>query len=319
MPSTPFFSVIIPLYNKEIYISGAINSLLAQTFSDFEIILINDGSTDFGFEIAKKKLSNQKNTTLLSQENQGLSAARNNAIGKSRGQYIALLDADDEWLPHHLEQLYALINEYPNAGLYSTGYSLKKSEHIFHRAKFNDLPKNFRGIVPNFFKHSLQNCVAWVGAVCFPRKVFDDVDGFDPEIYSEQDTDLYIKIALIYDVALDDTSFSAISNRTQDDNMSSFSNKKHIPKLLYTYKNEELKDKHLKKYMDYNRFSTIIYFKLSSNQKLAQKLMEDMDFNSLNFMQRILLKLPNIVIKLLFFIKTKLKLNALKVFKPNET
>ncbi|MCL6296544.1 glycosyltransferase family 2 protein [Jejuia spongiicola] len=311
---TPFFSIIIPLYNKEKYIQKTLKTVINQTFNDFEIIIINDGSTDNSINEVKK--IDDSRIKVFNQQNQGLSWARNNGIEKSVGRYIALIDADDFWLPHHLNQLFHLIKQYPKAGLYSTGYTLQKSKHIVHRAKFNNLPENFKGIVPNFFKCSLQNCIAWVGSICIPKNVFNDIGNFDPEIFSEQDTDLYIRIALKYEVALDDSSVSAIYNRTMDDNMSNFSQKKTIPKLLYTYKNIESTDYYLKKYLDLNRFSTLIFFKLSSNKELEKILIKDIDLNNLNKLQRILIYLPNNIVRFLFNIKTKFKLNPLFIFKP---
>lgn len=310
----PFFSVIIPLYNKEKHIKSTLETVINQTYKDFEVVIINDGSTDNSLKEVEK--INDSRILIFNQRNQGLSIARNNGIEKANGNHIAFIDADDFWLNHHLEQLHKLINMFPHAGLYSTGYTLQKSKTIFHRAKFNDLPDNFVGIVPNFFKHSLQSCIAWVASVSIPKKVFNDIGDFDPEIYSEQDTDLYIRIALKYDVVLDNSSASAIYNRTMDNNMSNYSNKKVIPKLLFSYKKIEAKNPDLKRYLDYNRFSTLIFFKMSSNKEQVDKLLKDIDIKNLSKIQQILVKLPSIIVKILFYIKTKLKLNPLIVFKP---
>lgn len=310
----PFFSVIIPLYNKQNYIEETLRSVLKQSFKDFEVIIINDGSTDNSLNKVEK--IKDARIKIFSQSNQGLSAARNAAIKEAKADYIALIDADDYWFSHHLEQLYNLIIQYPHSGMYSTGYTLKKSKTVFHRAKFYDLPENFIGIVPNFFKNSLQNCITWIGAVCIPKKIFNDVGLFDSEIFSEQDTDLYIRIALKYDIALDDSSVSSVYNRTLDDNLYHFSQKKKISKLLYSYKSKEANNSDLKKYLDYNRFSNVIFFKLSSNKKLANKLIRDIDLNNLNHIQRLLIKLPNSIVQHLYFIKNKFNLKALFVFKP---
>ncbi|WOD42905.1 glycosyltransferase family 2 protein [Hwangdonia lutea] len=309
----PFFSVITPLYNKEAFIKNTLKSVLNQTFKDFEVIVVNDGSTDKSLQQAE--LINDDRITILTIPNSGLSIARNTGIKNAKANHIAFIDADDFWLEHHLEQLHNLIHRYPNMGMYCTGYTLKKTDSIFHRATFNGLPKNFVGIVPNFFKHSLQHCVAWVGAICVPKHVFDFIGDFDPEIFSEQDTDLYIRIALKYNVALDNSSASAIYNRTLDNNMSNFSQKKTIPKLLHAYKDIEIKNHDLKKYLDLNRFSTLIFFKLSSNKVLEKTLIDDIDKNNLNILQRILIYLPNGVVRFLFNIKTKFKINPLIVFK----
>ncbi|MCB4799526.1 glycosyltransferase family 2 protein [Neotamlana laminarinivorans] len=309
----PLISVVIPLYNKAKYIEDTLKSVINQTFKNFEIIIINDGSTDDSVEAAKR--INDSRITIYNQTNLGLSQARNNGIKKGRAKYIAFIDADDLWLPNHLEQLFELIKKYPNRGLYCTGYSIKKSDTICTRASFNGLPKNFKGIIPNFFKNSLHHCVAWIGAICIPKFVFEDIGYFDTDIYSEQDTDMYIKIALKYEVVLDNSYCSAIYNRTIDDNMYSFSNKKKIPKLLYSYKEIESTNNDLKKYIDINRFSTIIFFKLSLNKKLEKALIKDVDFSNLNTLQQMLILLPNSIVQILFRIKNKLKLNTLIVFK----
>ena len=104
----PYFSIIIPLYNKELYIKNTLNSVLNQTFQDFEIIVINDGSTDNSLEIAQKTLSNFNNATFINQKNKGLSIARNKGIANSKGLIIALLDADDIW---HKDKIKNQINE----------------------------------------------------------------------------------------------------------------------------------------------------------------------------------------------------------------
>ncbi|MBC3757451.1 glycosyltransferase family 2 protein [Hyunsoonleella sp. SJ7] len=313
----PFFSVVIPLYNKENYIKDTLLTVLNQTFKDFEVIIVNDGSTDNSVQIVDGFSDNR--IILINQKNQGLSGARNTGIKNASADFITFIDADDFWTERHLEQLYDLIKLYPNMGIYASGYTLKKSDTISHRAQFNGLPNNFKGIVPNFFKHSLQSCIALTDSIAIPKRVFDDVGDYDTEIYSEQDTDLYIRIALKYEVALDDTMVTAIYNRTMEDNMSNFSQKKEIPKLLHAYKQEESKDPHLKRFLDYNRFSNYIYLKLSSNKKLAKELLHDIDFKNLTLVQRTLIKLPIGLLKILFNIKTKLKLNAAGVFKPRKT
>lgn len=312
----PFFSVVIPLYNKEKFIIPTLESVLNQSFSDFEIIIINDGSTDNSVdEVEKLK---DKRIAIYNQANQGLSRARNSGIKKARADYIAFIDADDFWLPNHLEQIFNLISLYPNTGLYCTGYTIQKSKKVFHRAKFNGLPENFIGVVPGFFKHSLINCIAWISAICIPKNVFNDIGYFDIEIFSEQDTDLYIRIAFKYDVALDDTNVSAIYNRSIGNSMSHFSLKSEIPISLSKFKELELKNNALKIFMDYNRFSTLIYFKLASKKEFVKKLLNDIDLNNLNRIQRLLIWLPGSIVKLLFYIKTRLNLDALIVFKPKK-
>lgn len=314
MVITPFFSVIIPLYNKELYVADTLNSVLKQTFQDFEIIIINDGSTDKSVEIASA--FEDSRIRFIHQENQGLSLARNNGIKEASSEFIALIDADDLWSPNHLQQLYNLIKLYPNKGLYATGYDIKKSETVTHLANYYQLPKDFKGVVPDFFKHSLQHCVAWVGAICIPKKVFENLNYFNPEIYSEQDTDLYIRMALKgYEFVLDASEISATHNKSMDDNLSNFKNKTTVPKLLFDYKAEEKNNVYLNKYIDLNRFSVIVFLKLAGDSKQVKALKKDITLENLNVFQRVILKLPNAIVRLLFKAKDIFNLNPFVVFK----
>ena len=116
------YSVIIPVFNKAATVGEAVESVLSQTVDDFEIIVVNDGSTDNLIEI----LSYYKNIKVINQKNGGVSAARNAGIKCAQGDYICFLDADDLWHPNHLETLDKMINLFPNEKFYITshGYSI---------------------------------------------------------------------------------------------------------------------------------------------------------------------------------------------------
>ena len=109
----PLKSVIIPLYNKEQFIEATLLSVLNQTFSDYEIIIINDGSTDKSVRNATKALKGYNNYSLITQDNKGLSATRNIGISRAKGDIIALLDADDLWDRKYLEEIKELYLKYP--------------------------------------------------------------------------------------------------------------------------------------------------------------------------------------------------------------
>lgn len=110
-------SVIIPLYNKAHTIVNTLNTVFNQTYQDFEIVIVNDGSTDNGVEIIGQHFNDQR-LKIIHQKNAGVSAARNRGIDESHGKYIAFLDGDDEWHPEYLSTMYELIMEYPHAGLF---------------------------------------------------------------------------------------------------------------------------------------------------------------------------------------------------------
>ena len=113
-------TVVIPLYNKAPYIRRTIESALNQTFSDFELLVVDDGSTDGGAEIVEK--ISDKRIRVIRQENQGPGAARNRGIAESKHDFIAFLDADDEWLPKFLETCIDTLKVEPDCALVVTGY-----------------------------------------------------------------------------------------------------------------------------------------------------------------------------------------------------
>lgn len=113
------FSVVISLYNKAHTIERTLQSVLKQTFTNFEVIIVNDGSTDNGVEIIQKYTSDFR-IHIVNQENQGVSAARNRGIKESKFDYIAFLDGDDEWNPDFLLKVKEAIKKYPDAGFYGT-------------------------------------------------------------------------------------------------------------------------------------------------------------------------------------------------------
>ena len=115
--TSPVFSVVVPLYNTECYIAEALRSVEAQTFTDFEVIIVDDGSLDNGPTIARGFVERDPRFRLVTQANRGLSGARNSGIREARGKYIALLDADDVWLPEKLQLHFAHLEANERVGI----------------------------------------------------------------------------------------------------------------------------------------------------------------------------------------------------------
>ena len=195
------FSVIIPLYNKAPYIRKALESVLAQTYTDYELIVVDDGSTDGSAEIVEAFLQDPafrlspfaSRLKLLKQPNQGVSAARNNGVAQSHGDYIAFLDADDWWEPTYLERMAQLITDYPDAGLYASNY-------YYHKDGVNiikvDIPTGYFNYPKEYFKNFAMPVTSI--SVIIPRKVYYDIGGFPIGIKLGEDFLLWAKIALRY-------------------------------------------------------------------------------------------------------------------------
>jgi len=198
---TEKFSVIIPLLNKDPYIARAIESVLNQTIQDFEIIVIDGGSEDNGPKIVKE--FNDPRIHFSVQSGKGVSNARNEAVHFAENVFIAFLDADDEWMPNHLETIVRLIEKYPEAGMFTTAYKIRTSKGETRWANYNYIPNPpWEGILPDYFRSgTLGEYPVWTSVVVIPRKIFHEVGGF-PEGYSwAEDADLFGKIALKYPVA----------------------------------------------------------------------------------------------------------------------
>lgn len=197
----PYFSIIIPLYNKAQYVCKALESVLAQTYGEYECIVMDDGSTDGSAEVVQNIMRNAQCTMgekirLLSQPNQGVAAARNNAAKEARGAYLCFLDADDWWEPTFLEEMARHIARYPDAGLYAANYVYYKPGKT-HVAL--DMPMGYI----DYPKAYLQSTAmpVWTGAVAMPRRVFEEMGGFPIGVKLGEDFLLWAKTAMRYPVA----------------------------------------------------------------------------------------------------------------------
>ena len=192
------FSVIIPLYNKAPYVHKALETICAQTYRDYEIIVINDGSTDNSAIIAEEYLNGVEGISykILSQQNAGVSAARNNGVAQASGSYIAFLDADDWWEPNYLERMAQLIEDYPEAGLYACNYVYYKpgKTHVVL-----NIPTGYINYPKAYYESGTMP--VWTGATMMPREVFEEMGGFPVGIKLGEDFLLWAKTAMHYPVA----------------------------------------------------------------------------------------------------------------------
>ena len=176
------FSVIIPLYNKAPYVAKAIESVLGQTYRDFEVIVIDDGSIDQSLEVAKT--FENKSITIVSQPNSGVSTARNNGVKLAKYPYICFLDADDWWHPTFLEEIYG------------SGYYIVKNGQ--ERIAPIGVPPGFeRGIIDYCEVYAKTLCMPLTSiSVAIPKHIFDEEEGFKSKLKLGEDFDLWIRIIL---------------------------------------------------------------------------------------------------------------------------
>jgi glycosyltransferase involved in cell wall biosynthesis len=291
---TPFFSVIIPLYNKESYIINTLGSVLNQTFTDFEVIIVNDGSTDNSLKKIEPFIDLR--IKIINQENRGASQARNLGIEKANGEYIALLDADDFWYSNHLLELKKLIEKFPRAGLFCNNYEISYNIEFTKPATFNFKYGNQPIIVEDYFKSSIINSVAWTSSVAFTKDSFEKLGRFHLGLKTGQDIDLWIRFALNFNVAFNPKR----TMRYHSFDRNSLSKKEHNNiryHFINNYNEDEKNNPSLKLYLDINRYAVALRCKMNNDIVLYKKLKKEINYRNLNFKQKTLLILPNFILK----------------------
>lgn len=304
---SPFFSIVVPLYNKEKHIEKTLQSVFDQTFQDFEILVVNDGSTDQSLKVTEN--ITDRRIHIISIKNSGVSHARNVGISKAKADFVAFLDADDLWKKDHLENLHQLIKDFPDCGLYATAY-IKQTKETFLECKFKGIPnkRDWSGVVEDYFQSSIYNSIAWASAVAIPKKTFEEVGFFDEKITlgAGEDTDMWIRIALKRPVAFNNK-ISAIHNLYAENRLSNSNTNLRQFINLDKYEEKAKNNPSLKKYLDINRFSIGLKYMLVGNKDKAKSYFEKIDKYNLNGKQKLLVNQPKGVLKLLILVQNMLR------------
>lgn len=187
------FSVVVPLYNKELSIQNTINSVLNQTNQNFEIVVIDDGSTDNSAE--KVRAIKDPRVRLIQQKNQGVSAARNRGIKESRYEWVALLDGDDLWEVHHLEEVTKMMKQYPNEKIYVTSFKYSDNREMFKHTRDKDI-----FLVKNYFQEAVLESLIWTSIIVINKECFQNIGCFNAGLTRGEDMDLWIRLAKQYSI-----------------------------------------------------------------------------------------------------------------------
>ncbi|MDR7210066.1 glycosyltransferase family 2 protein [Flavobacterium piscis] len=299
-----FFSVIIPLYNKADHIENTLKSVLNQTFTDYEVIVVNDGSTDKSEAVILE--FNDKRIQLYNQKNQGVSVARNLGIEKSTGKLIAFLDADDYWFPNHLEELSNLHHAFPNCGVYCSRYKIKTTKNHFQTPHFYGIENSYCGIVEDYFFSNRPFRITWTSSLAMPKEILDKMGAFTPGVTNGQDLELWTKTGIEYPVAITNT-VTAIYNYDIPNSLA----KDNIGTMnlmdFGQFKTTEQKNPSLKKFLDLYRIEYGFRYYIFGYTDKTNFYLKDVDKQNISLKIRFLLNLP--AFSLLFFLKFK---NALK-------
>lgn len=187
------FSVVIPLYNKELSIKNTIQSVLDQSFRNFEVIVVNDGSTDNSVERVRE--IKDPRIKLVQQKNQGVSAARNRGISEAKFDWIAFLDGDDLWKPNHLDEILRMMSIFPNNLIYVTSFEYDDQRPIFKHPTNSDV-----FIVNNYFRDAIKERIIWTGIITVNKLCLNDVGFFNEELNRGEDLELWARLASKFNI-----------------------------------------------------------------------------------------------------------------------
>ena len=225
----PFFSIVIPLYNKANFILATLKSVSDQTFENYEIIVINDGSTDES--LSKIETLKLPKLSIHTQENKGLSAARNRGVTLARGQYVALLDADDIWKPTYLKSMFKLIENYPNHQIFGCTYKESRNGRLMDiHTSFEAQLNQESYVLDDFFSANYKQFIVDQSSLIFDRN-FIKTHTFNEHIDVSEDVDYYLNYFASQQIIFLNRSLMI---KTYDDNdqlSSSKISKKRVPDL----------------------------------------------------------------------------------------
>jgi glycosyltransferase involved in cell wall biosynthesis len=298
-----YFSVVIPLYNKEAYVAKTLNSVLNQTYQNFEIIIVNDYSSDNSLD-AVQAIHDHRIKIINHSGNKGLSASRNTGINAAIHSYIAFLDADDHWDSIYLETIGNLIKEYPNESIFATRYRENfKGKKFEPKSKIPLSSKEKSLIVNDFFKVNLGRLILTQSCVVVKKSVFQQVGNYDENVTFAEDIDFFIRCFSVYNLAYCND-ICHTQNTGLSGSLTQSSTKNKIYPLLEKYLGGPTS---LEKFIHFNMYCFCQKIKAEKRFDDMKIFRKKIDLKFLNFTQRVLLLSPLFVYKPIIIFKKIIK------------
>ncbi len=276
------FSVVIPLYNKQNSIAATLQSVLAQTYTNYEIIVVDDGSTDGSANVARATLREFSGRStgyglefrVIRKENGGVSSARNAGILAAKGEYVAFLDGDDLWHPEYLETLHQLIEDYPDAALYGIGCTTMNGDKIpenvapsTERGEVNDLWNNYPGY--------------WTGSSSSSRMRLIEIGLFDTRMTHGEDIDMWWRLLLSGKGAFDNRVLAYYRQDAENRAMNKLIPlDKHIPYFVDKYAEARAKNVDFRRFFDREMIYRLYPYLFDARyRKDAKRIAKQMDYS----------------------------------------
>lgn len=285
-------SVVIPLYNKQESISETLNSVINQTHRDFEVVIVDDGSTDNSMSVVKDFELIDSRIRVIAKDNGGVSSARNLGVVCAKYDYIAFLDADDLWNENYLEEQVKLIKEFPLAGMWGAAWGHIKDGIVVE--KDFCISEDFRGYVVDYWAKNLY--LYWTSAIVVNKKAFNSVGGFDERINYGEDLDVWYQIILNFPIVF----FNRVLAYYQLDAENRAMNKlipirNYLPYYIDKYSEYRKNNNEFRRYFDKECLGRLFPMAVSGVERLeVNRILSRIDFNEFKYSMRFRFKHPKL-------------------------
>ena len=290
-------SVVIPLYNKEKSVRATLESVLAQTYTDYEIVIVNDGSKDNSVAVCEDIINSltpsfDNSLRIFSKPNGGVSSARNFGVEKSRGEYVAFLDGDDLWEPTYLEEAVRLIQDYPGAAIYGLGLGSMTNGEKHPAAEF--VPAGYRGVVSNLWNNP-NTMLAWTSSssIC-PRELLLKTPA-NTQLTHGEDLDQWLRLMLQGDAVFYNKTLAYYVKDAENRAMYKMPPiEKHIVSVIGDYAEVRKRNPQFKRAFDTQMIYFLYLYMFTPYKKEAQRLARLLDYSQLKRSLRFRIKYPRL-------------------------
>lgn len=305
----PRVSVIVPVYKVEKYLPECIESVLAQTFTDFELILVDDGSPDNSGKICDDYAARDSRIRVFHKENGGVSSARNLGIKNARADYIAFLDSDDWWKPEFLEKMVTLARKYPQAGCCCCcwmTFSTQAGESI--PSLFPDKERGDMCLIDMLsYSAGKGHFPIWTGAVLLKKNILTGIGGFDENLMASEDYKVWFEFVLRAPVAYLNDAFAYYRKDVPAENKPRWTSgrkrtniERHWVSHLDQYRELERTNPTVKLFLDRFRLYCLLAYRNDLSCKdTFLRVYREIDRKSFTWQYRIAYFVPPIVGKIL--------------------
>ena len=281
----PFFSVIMPLYNKEAFVLEAVNSVLQQTFTDFELLVVDDASTDNSVAVVSE-ITDNRLKIIRNPENLNLPKSRNVGIAAATGTLLAFLDSDDKWEPNFLAEIFQMTETFPNQVVYATSY-FKWFSDSFRGPNAALNRENRTQIITNFFEKAVGESPYCSSSLAIRKDKMQALGGYNEAVTFGEDIDLCIRLHAIHPLVFNPKPLAWYrQNESGQMTMSSISKKVHTP--FSNYEKDFGNVPGLKKYLNFHRYALLMAAIREKNDLVANKYQLEIDLRDLDFKRKLL-------------------------------